>query len=64
LSFSVPQDIFLRKIISPLKLAPDETHDVHFLIGLESQLPMRTLPFSEGSVQDLVQIVQACPEGL
>jgi hypothetical protein len=64
LSFGVPQDISLGNIISSLKLAPDETDDVHFLIGLESQRPVRTLPFSAGSVQDLVQIVQAYPEGL
>jgi hypothetical protein len=64
LSFGVPQDISLGDIILPLKLALYETDDVHFLIGLESQRPVRTLPFSAGSVHDLMQIVQAYPEGL
>jgi hypothetical protein len=64
LSFSVPQDISLGNIILPLKFVSDETDDVHFLIGLESQQAGRALPFSAGSVQDFVQIVQAYPEGL
>jgi hypothetical protein len=64
LFFGVPQDISLGNLISPLKLASDETDDVRFLIELESQQPVRTLPFSASSVQDLVRIVQAYPEGL
>jgi hypothetical protein len=64
LSFGVRQDISLGNIILLLKLVPDETDDVRFLIGLESQRLGRTLPFSAGSVQNLVEIVQAYPKGL
>jgi hypothetical protein len=63
LCFGVPQEISLGNIILLLKLAPDETDDVYFLIKLERQRPVRTVLFSAGSVQNLVQIIQTYREG-